>query len=97
MPLVPVSRAEKKSVVALIPIATALVFLATGCDPVINFYGSYFPAWVVCVAAGIFLTALLHWIFAAIGLERHLGSLILVYPALAFLLSSGIWLLCFGP
>ena len=85
------------SVVKLLVALVVLAICSTGCDPVVNFYGSYFPAWVVCVAAGVFLTGLLHWAFAGIGLERHLGSLIIVYPALAFLLSSGVWLLFFGP
>ncbi len=75
----------------------ALVICSTGCDPVVDFYGSYFPAWVVCMAAGIFLTVLFRWLFAAIGLERQLGSLVIIYPALAFLLSAGVWLLFFGP
>lgn len=74
-----------------------ILLLTTGCDPVINFYGSFFPAWVVCVAFGIFLASLLRWFFAWTRLERHLGPLVLVYPALAFLLTCATWLLLFGP
>jgi len=71
--------------------------MATGCDPVVNFYGSYFPAWVVCLAAGIFSAAMLRWLFAVTRLEPQLGPLTLVYPALAFLLSAVIWLALFCP
>jgi hypothetical protein len=85
------------TVVTLLALLVVLSFCSTGCDPVVNVYGSYFPAWVVCVAAGIFFTGLLRWVFAAIGLERHLGSLMIIYPALAFLLSAGVWLCFFGP
>jgi len=74
-----------------------LILLTTGCDPVVNFYGSFFPAWVVCIVLGISLAALLRWLFAWTRLERHLGPLVLVYPALAFLLTCAIWLLLFGP
>ena len=88
---------KPSSIVTLSAGLVALAFCSAGCDPVVNFYGSYFPAWVVCVAAGIFLTGLLRWAFAVIGLERHLGSLLIVYPALAFLLSAGVWLCFFGP
>ena len=27
--------------------------LASGCDPVVNVYGSFFPAWVLCLLAGV--------------------------------------------
>jgi len=74
-----------------------LALLTTGCDPVVNFYGSFFPAWIVCFALGISLTALLRWLFARTRLERHLGPLVLIYPALAFLLTCATWLLLFGP
>jgi hypothetical protein len=91
-------RAAKQFSNVILPIMLiALAICSTGCDPVINFYGSYFPAWVVCIVVGIFLAALLRWAFAATGLERHLGSLVIIYPALAFLLSAGVWLLFFGP
>ncbi len=92
------ARATKTfSVATLLVALVVLTICATGCDPVVDFYGSYFPAWVVCIAAGIILTALFRWMFAATGLERHLGSLVMIYPALAFLLSAGVWLLFFGP
>ena len=73
------------------------MLFTAGCDPIVNFYGSFFPAWVVCLALGIFLTAMLRWMFAVVRLEAYLGPLVLVYPALAFLLSAGLWLLFFGP
>ena len=78
---------------ALAPLAV----FSTGCDPVVNFYGSFFPAWVICLALGIVLTALLRWLFALIHLERNLGPLMLIYPALAFLLSASLWFVFFGP
>ena len=75
----------------------AVVILASGCDPIINIYGSFFPAWLVCVALGIVLASLLRWLFAVTRIEPHLGPLVLVYPALAFLLSCIIWLVAYGP
>jgi len=75
----------------------ALAFLTSGCDPVVNFYGSFFPAWVVCVIAGILLTVACRWLLVVMRLEAHLGPLALIYPALAFLLTGLTWLLFFGP
>ena len=69
----------------------------TGCDPIVNFYGSYFPAWVICLAAGVVLTVLFRWVFAVLRIERHLGPLVLIYPALALLLTCATWLWLFGP
>jgi hypothetical protein len=98
MPLDPRPAVNKgRSVVTLPAALMAVAFLSAGCDPIINFYGSFFPAWVICLALGIFLTALLRWLFAITRLERNLGPLALIYPALAFLLSASIWLIFFGP
>lgn len=86
----------KPSLPALIALAT-VAFFTTGCDPVVNFYGSFFPAWVICLVLGVFCASLLRWLFAVTRLERNLGPLILVYPALAFLLTGAFWLGLFGP
>jgi len=76
------------------------VFLAVliplnGCDPSVNFYGSFFPAWIWCLTLGIAFTVLLRFLFAAFRLERNLGPLILIYPCLVLLLSCIAWLVLF--
>lgn len=73
----------------------ALALLMTGCDPTINLYGTFIPAWLICLAAGIVGTVLLRYLFAALRLELHLGPLILVYPCLLLLLSCVVWVLFF--
>jgi len=80
------SRAGRLAVVA------ALVTLATACDPVVNFYGSFFPAWAVCLITGAVVATALHFVFAASGLEDGFVSLVLVYPALTLLLACLMWL-----
>jgi len=75
--------------------AAALALAASGCDPVINVFGSFFPAWVVCMVAGTALTLALRPFFVALGLERHLGPLLLVYPSLGLLLTMLTWLVFF--
>ena len=69
----------------------------SGCDPVVNFYGSFFPAWVLALGAVIFLTILLRWLFAILKIEQHLGPLVLVYSALTLLLTCATWLALFAP
>lgn len=73
----------------------ALPLLASGCDPVVNIFGSYFPAWVVCMVAGVALTIVLRPVLAALRLEPHLGPLLLVYPSLGLLLTMLTWLVFF--
>jgi len=73
----------------------ATAALASGCDPVINLWGSFFPAWVVSLAAGLLLAALLRLVFSLSRLEGHLGSLIVVYPSLVLLLTCAVWLVFF--
>ena len=73
----------------------AVVTLASGCDPVVNFYGSFFPAWALCLITGVILATVLRFVFAASGLEDGFVSLLLVYPALALLLASLMWLVLF--
>lgn len=57
--------------------------------------GSFFPAWMLCIAGGIVLAILGQRLFAALGLEPYLGPLVLVYPSLALLLTLIIWLTLF--
>jgi hypothetical protein len=75
----------------------AMVTLLTGCDPTVNFYGSFFPAWVLSLGLGIVATILCRYLFAAVRLERNLGPLILVYPCLLLLLSCVAWIIFFKP
>jgi hypothetical protein len=75
--------------------ALPLALATAGCDPVVNVYGSFFPAWVVSLIAGALITVLLRPILLYTRLEAHLGPLILFYPSLTFLLTCLIWLLFF--
>lgn len=76
------------------PVVAALV-LATGCDPVVNVYGSFFPAWVLCLLAGVAVAGVLRVVFAATGLEDGFAPVLLIYPALVLLVASLMWLVLF--
>ena len=77
--------------------AVMIALLATGCDPVLNVFGSFFPAWVVCMVIGITLAITARSLLALAGLEPHLGPLLLVYPCLGLLLTMATWLVFFHP
>ncbi len=70
----------------------ASLVLAAGCAPILNVEGSFFPAWLVCLVAGILLTALVRPVLAKSGLEPHVGPVLVIYPSLCLLFTFGIWL-----
>jgi NhaP-type Na+/H+ or K+/H+ antiporter len=80
---------------ALLAAATATL---SGCRsaPLFNLMGSFFPAWMLCLAAGILLTLLARWIFQRIDFERDLRPLVLIYPALVAFFTCTLWLLMFS-
>lgn len=65
---------------------------AAGCDPILSIQGSFFPAWIVCMSAGLVGTAVCRHLFAVSRLEPHLGPLVLIYPSLWLLTSLLTWL-----
>ena len=90
------ARSANRSGQVIVRVAAVLgLMLLCGCDPSINFYGSFFPGWTWCLALGLLGTILLRFLLAALRLERNLGPLMLVYPCLLLLLACVAWLLLF--
>ena len=75
--------------------AVVPVVLAMACDPIVNVYGSFFPAWVLCLLTGVGCAVVLRFVFARAGLEEGFAPLLLVYPALVILISCVTWLALF--
>jgi hypothetical protein len=74
----------------------ALLFL-TGCGgiPSINLVGTFFPAWMLCVALGIVGALVLRRVFVKTEIESHLGPLPVVYFCLWVLITLTTWLFIF--
>ena len=74
----------------------ALVALG-GCNhaPEFNIFGSYFPAWLLCIAAGTVLSGLSYSGLKRLGLDREIVASIVVYPCLALFYACTLWLLLF--
>lgn len=81
-------------------LAAALVSAAviTGCGraPTFNILGSFFPAWLICMTAGIVLAALASWLLTRFKLEKLIVWPVLVYPALAAFFAFTLWLIFFS-
>jgi YtcA family len=72
-----------------------VVFSLAGCSraPSVDILGSFFPAWLICFAAGSLLTALTR--LALMRLHMKLDLPVLAYPSLAALLTFSLWLMFF--
>jgi hypothetical protein len=61
--------------------------------PSFDVLGSFFPAWLVCLAAAILLTVLARWM--CLRLRIPLAPPILIYPSLTALFTFALWFICF--
>jgi len=71
------------------------VMLLTGCSraPSFDILGSFFPAWLVCVASGLLLTVAARWMLLRSRVVLALP--ILTYPSLTALFTLALWLMLF--
>jgi YtcA family len=74
----------------------ALVTCGCGRAPSFSILGSYFPAWLLCLVAGILLTALTHWLLTRLELAKELIWTILVYPCMTAFFAFTLWLIFFS-
>lgn len=90
------SSLMRRANVALLMCASVCPMAGCRGTPLFNILGSFFPAWMVCLLAGVVLTLLLRWLFRRIDLERDIRPLVIVYPALVTLFTCTLWLLLFS-
>jgi len=77
-----------------------LAFLIPGCrandrSPTFDVLGSYFPAWVACITAGLALTLITRLVLIGLKLNPHLRPIALVYVCLMIFYTLATWLLFF--
>ena len=70
--------------------------LLTSCSraPSIEILGSYFPAWLICLALAILLTFLARWLL--LRLRIPVVPPILVYPCMTAMFTFALWLVFYG-
>ena len=59
----------------------------------VDVFGSYFPAWMVCILSGIALTLIAHWIVQLCHLKQYLGPAPLIYSSLMIIFTFVTWIL----
>jgi hypothetical protein len=74
--------------------------LLAGCrldahSPTVDVLGSYFPAWMVCIALGLALTLIARQLLIGFKIDTHLRPAPLVYLCLMIFFTLAVWLLFF--
>ena len=62
--------------------------------PSFDILGSYFPAWLICLALSVVLTVVVRWLL--LRLQIGLVFPIVVYPSLTALFAFGMWLVFYS-
>ena len=58
----------------------------------VDVFGSYFPAWMVCILSGITLALIAHWIVQLCNLKPYLGPAPLIYSSLTIIFTFATWI-----
>ena len=72
-------------------------FGIAGCAraPSINILGAFFPAWMVCIVAGVVLTFIFRMVLVTAKVDEYIGPRGIIYPASAILFTLATWVLFF--
>ena len=65
-------------------------------SPTLNLLGSYFPAWMLCAAAGVAAAVVIRQVLAVTGISEYVVAPLLTYAGLALAATWLIWLSLFG-
>ena len=72
---------------------TPLLLASCARAPSFDILGSFFPAWIICLAVALLLTVLTRWLL--LRLRIAVAFPILVYPGLAAFFTFALWLVFF--
>jgi hypothetical protein len=78
--------------------ALAATALMAGCSraPTFNILGSFFPAWLICIVAGIVLAVVTNRVLIWLKLDQEIAWSIVVYPSIALFFACVLWLIFFS-
>ena len=74
----------------------ALLLAGCSTSPAQNVLGSFFPAWMLCAAAGIVIAVIMRQLLGAVGVNQNLIAPPLTYLCIAVSGTLVVWLLWFG-
>lgn len=74
---------------------TMLLFSGCAFSPTLDVYGSYFPAWIVCIILGIVLTVIARLLLVGGGINEHLKFKPALYCCMMIFFTLAVWLIFF--
>lgn len=86
----------RRSTASFSLMGSLLALCGCGRAPSFSIMGSYFPAWLLCLVAGIFLTAIVYWLLDRLQLAKEIIWAIVVYPCLTAFFAFILWLIFFS-
>lgn len=86
----------RRPAACFLSIGTLLTLCGCGRAPSFSILGSYFPAWLLCLVAGILLTAVTYWLLDRMQLAKEIVWTIVVYPCLTAFFAFILWLIFFS-
>jgi len=63
--------------------------------PSVDFFGSFFPIWMVCITAAAVLTLETRFLLIRARLDDELRPKLIVYPSMVTAFACAIWLALF--
>jgi hypothetical protein len=76
-------------------LATSALLTGCGRAPAIDIVGSFFPAWMICLTAGVILAFVVRYSLLRYRLETEVGPLALFYPCVVIFFTCLLWLIIF--
>jgi hypothetical protein len=80
-------------------VVLSVSLLLAGChsthSPTVDVLGSYFPAWIICIVAGLVLTILARQLLIVLKVNQHVHPAPLVYLCLQICFTLLLWLILF--
>ena len=67
-----------------------------GCDPIFDVAGAYFPAWILCLIAGLLATMAVREILMRTGIDQHLIWRPIAYVGCFLTVACWVWLFFFS-
>jgi hypothetical protein len=83
---------------SLAGLSLAAPVVLVGCShaPEYSIFGSFFPVWIFCSAAGLVLAAGARVLIARTAIAEHLPAPVLSYLSMAIFFSCALWLLFYS-
>jgi hypothetical protein len=79
-------------------VGLSITIFLVGCAraPTFNIMGSYFPAWLLCILAGVAGSSAVNVLLGRFGKQNLVRWTIVVYPCLAASIAFTLWLALFS-